>query len=84
MAHERYDTTHHAGATPEERVRNRLKPSAEPQRGPGAQVKVGDGPNRTITTIHQSANTRQHGPDHKGEPGIDGKMRGPANPKGQY
>jgi hypothetical protein len=83
MAHEKYDTSHHLGATPEERIRNRLRPSAEPQRGPGAQVKVGDGPNRTITTIHQSANTRQHGPDHKGEGNIFGEARGPANPEGQ-
>jgi hypothetical protein len=83
MAYEKYNTSHHAGATPEERVRNRLKPSAEPQRGPGAQVKVGDGPNRTITTIHQSANTRQHGPDHKGEGNIYGQPRGPANTRGE-
>jgi len=29
MAEERYDRGHHAGATPEERIRNRLKTSAE-------------------------------------------------------
>jgi hypothetical protein len=60
----------------EERIRNRLKPSAEPQRGNGPQTTVGSGPNRTITTIHHSANTRQHGDVHKGEPGVDGKPRG--------
>ena len=75
MAHEKYNTSHHAGATPEERVRNRLKTSAEPQRGPGAQVKVGDGPNRTITTIHESANTRKHGEDVHGVD-IHGNRRG--------
>jgi len=50
----------------EERVRNRLKPSAEPERGAGPQVTVGSGPNRTITTIHNSANTRKHGEDVHG------------------
>jgi hypothetical protein len=79
----KYDTTHHAGATPEARIRNRLKPSAEPQRGPGAQVTNGSGPTRTVTTIHQSANTRQHGPDHKGEGNIFGEKRGPANRTGE-
>jgi hypothetical protein len=75
MAEERYNTSHHAGATPGERIRNRLRPSAEPQRGPGAQVKVGDGPNRTITTIHESANTRKHGEDVHGVD-IHGNRRG--------
>jgi hypothetical protein len=61
----------------EERIRNRLKPSAEPQRSPGApQVTVGTGPTRTVTTIHHTANTRQHGEGHSGEGGIDGKPRG--------
>jgi hypothetical protein len=72
-------THHDHPSSMEERIRNRLKPSAEPQRGSGAQVKLGDGPNRTITTIHPSANTRQHGDVHPGEPGVDGRMRGPAN-----
>ena len=75
MAEERYDRGHHAGANAAERIRNRLKTSAEPQRGSGAQVKVGDGPNRTITTVHPSANTRQHG---EGVQGVDihGNRRG--------
>jgi hypothetical protein len=61
----------------EERVRNRLKPSAEPQRSPGApQVTVGTGPTRTVTTIHHTANTRQHGEGHPGEGDISGKPRG--------
>ena len=75
MAEERYDRSHHLGGTPEEPIRNRLRPSAEPQRGPGAQVKVGDGPNRTITTIHESANTRKHGEDVHGVD-IHGNRRG--------
>ena len=76
MAEERYDRGHHASATPEERIRNRLKTSAEPQRGSGAQVKLGDGPTRTVTTVHPSGNTRQHGDVHPGEPDIQGNRRG--------
>jgi hypothetical protein len=67
----------------EERIKRRLRPSAEPQRGSGDQAIVGSGPNRTITTIHNSGNMRQHGPDNKGEGGIDGKSRGPANRRGE-
>jgi hypothetical protein len=43
---------------------------------------VGSGPNRTITTIHNSGNMRQHGADAIGH-GIDGKVRGPANRNGE-
>jgi hypothetical protein len=67
----------------EERIRNRLKTSAEPQRGSGAQVKLGDGPTRVVTTVHPSANTRQHGEDNKGEGDIYGRPRGPANTRGE-
>jgi hypothetical protein len=66
----------------EERIRNRLKTSAEPQRGSGAQVKLGDGPTRVVTTIHNTANTRQHGEDAKGVD-IYGNDRGPANRDGE-
>jgi len=66
-------------ASMDERIRRRLDTSAEPQRGSGAQVKPGDGPTRVVTTIHNSANTRTHGETNKGEPGIDGRMRGPAD-----
>jgi hypothetical protein len=47
-------------------------------------VQKGSGPTRAFTNIHHPGSARQHGADHPGEPGIDGKMRGPANPKGQY
>jgi hypothetical protein len=73
MVEERYDRGHHLGGTPAERIRNRLKPSAEPQRGDGAQVTVGNSPNRTITTVHRSANVRQHGDGRPGEGKIGGR-----------
>jgi hypothetical protein len=60
----------------EQRIRDRLKPSAEPQRGAGPQVTVGSGPTRTVTTIHHTANTRQHGQGDPGEGDISGNKRG--------
>jgi hypothetical protein len=60
----------------EQRIRDRLKPSAEPQRGAGPQVTVGSGPTRTVTTIHHTANTRRHGEGHPGEGDISGNKRG--------
>jgi hypothetical protein len=53
MAEERYKP-HHAGNTAEQRIANRLKPSAGSDCG-DVQVTKGSGPNRTITTIHHSA-----------------------------
>jgi len=83
MAEEKYDRGHHLGATPEERIRNRLKTSTEPQRGPGShQVTVGNSPNRTVTTVHPNANTRQHGED-RGGVDIHGRPRASANPRGE-
>ena len=48
----RYNKNHHAGATPEARISNRLRNS-----GGGADVVVhkGDGPTRTITNVHHAA-----------------------------
>jgi len=47
-------------------------------------IKSGEGVRRVYHNIHLSGSAKQHGDDHKGEPGIDGRMRGPANTKGQY
>ena len=47
-------------------------------------IKSGEGVRRVFHNIHLSGSAKQHGSDNKGEPGIDGRMRGPANPKGQY
>jgi hypothetical protein len=58
MGEVKYDTSHHAGATPEARIANRLKPSAGEGCG-DVQVTKGTGPNRTVTTIHHSAG-QQH------------------------
>lgn len=69
-------------ASMEERIRRRLRNSG----GEEADriVKTGDGPQRVFHNLHNPGSARQHGADNQGDPGIDGKMRGPANPKGQY
>jgi hypothetical protein len=46
-------------------------------------IKSGDGVRRVFHNIHLHGHQAQHGNDNKGEPGVDGKMRGPANPKGE-
>jgi hypothetical protein len=59
----------------EQRINNRLKPSA----GAGAgdvQVTKGTGPTRTVTTIHHCAGARQHGDGNPGEGDINGNKRG--------
>jgi hypothetical protein len=78
----KYDKSHHAGGTPEARIASRLRNSG----GEEADhiVQKGSGPTRAFTNIHNPGSARQHGNDNKGEPGIDGRLRGPANPRGQY
>jgi hypothetical protein len=42
-------------------------------------VKTGDGERRTYHNVHLSGHQAQHGETNKGEPGVDGRMRGPAD-----
>ena len=42
-------------------------------------IKSGDGVRRVFHNIHLHGHQAQHGADHPGEPGIDGRMRGPAD-----
>ena len=46
-------------------------------------IKSGDGVRRVFHNIHLHGHQAQHGDDNRGEPGIDGKMRGPANRQGE-
>ena len=73
---------HHSGDTPEARITARLRNSG----GEEADhiVQKGSGPTRTYHNIHNPGSARQHGADNRGEPGIDGKLRGPANRTGEY
>jgi hypothetical protein len=61
----KYDRTHHAGATAEARIANRLKNSGD--MGADHSVVHGTGPTRTHTNIHRSGHQAQHGPEAKGE-----------------
>jgi hypothetical protein len=81
MAEIKYDTSHHAGATPEARIANRLRNSG----GDEADhvVQKGSGPTRAFTNVHEKGNVMQRGKDHPGEGDIFNRPRGVANPKGQ-
>jgi hypothetical protein len=65
----------------EERVRRRYKNSGGEESD--STTKVGEGPNRLFHNQHNKGNVMQRSKDNKGEPGVDGKMRGPANRTGE-
>jgi len=46
-------------------------------------IKSGEGVRRVFHNIHLSGSAKQHGAYNRGEPVIDGQMRGPANTRGQ-
>ena len=72
----KYDTKHHAGATPEARIANRLKPSAGDDCG-DVQVTKGTGPTRTVTSIHHSGHQQhaKHSADERREAAPHATMR---------
>ena len=74
MVETKYNTSHHAGATPEARIANRLRNSG----GEEADhiTKQGDGPTRVFHNIHNPGSARQHGEGNPGEGSITGKPRG--------
>jgi hypothetical protein len=80
MGETKYRQDHHAGATPEARIANRLRNSGDSANA-DVVVKKGDSPLRTYTNIHHSR-VHSYGPDAKGV-GIDGHERGPANRRGE-
>jgi hypothetical protein len=71
----------HSGKSMEQRVADRLKTSGDVAHSDVHTVH-GTGPTRAHTHIHHSRVT-SYGEDNKGEPGVDGAMRGPANPRGE-
>jgi hypothetical protein len=77
MSEVKYNTSHHAGATPEARIANRLKNSGDVANADHHAVH-GTGPVRTHTNIHHYGSAKRHGEVNRGEGSIDGKMRGPA------
>jgi hypothetical protein len=71
----------HSGKSMDQRVADRLRNSGDAAHADHHNVH-GTGPTRAHTNIHHSRVT-SYGEDNKGEPGIDGKMRTVANPKGE-
>jgi hypothetical protein len=69
----KYDRSHHAGATPEARIANRLRNSGDVANSDHV-VQKGSGPTRTFTNIDNSRQHR-HGPGHPGEGSIIGTKR---------
>jgi hypothetical protein len=80
MGETKYNTSHHAGGTPEARIASRLRNSGDVANS-SHSVGHGSGPTRTYTNIHHSR-VHSYGGDAKGV-GIDGKPRGPANSRGE-
>jgi hypothetical protein len=75
MAQEvKYNTSHHAGGTPEARIASRLRNSG----GEEADhiVQKGTGPTRTFTNVHNPGSARQRGSGNPGEGDIRGNKRG--------
>jgi hypothetical protein len=74
----RYDTSHPAGATPEQRIANRLKTSGDVKHA-DVSTSHGTGPTRTNTHIFHAAN---HVPV-RGVPDFGSEMPGHVSKKDQ-
>jgi hypothetical protein len=66
----------------EQRLSDRLKNSGD-EKNADIVTKHGEGARRTFHNIFHGGTAKSHGEDNKGEPGIDGRMRGPANSQGE-
>jgi hypothetical protein len=60
-----------SGKSNEQRIADRLKGSSTAD----TIAKHGDGPTRTITSVHHSGSAKQHGPANEGEANIIGGKR---------
>ena len=75
MAQEvKYNTSHHAGATPEARIASRLRNSGDAKHADHSVVH-GTGPTRTHSNVFNSRN-QQYGEGHPGEGDVNGNKRG--------
>ena len=74
MTEVKYNTSHHAGGTPEARIASRLRNSGDTKNADHV-VQKGDGPTRAFTNIHNSRQ-RTHGEGNPGEGDIQGNKRG--------
>ena len=73
MVETKYNANHHAGATPEARVQNRLKNSGGEEAD--YSFKVGDGMRRQWHNVHNSGTAGRHGNVNEGEGSITGGKR---------
>jgi hypothetical protein len=73
MAETKYNTSHHAGGTPEARIASRLRNSGDVKNSEHSVVH-GTGPTRTYTNIHHSR-VHTHGVPNRGEGDISGHPR---------
>jgi len=69
----KYNTSHHAGADADARIRHRLRPSNDTANADSVTT-VGHSPTRTVTSVHHSRVT-QYGEDVHGVD-IHGNKRG--------
>ena len=72
MVETKYNTSHHAGGTPEARIANRLKNSG----GEEAHHHAVHGTGPTRTNIRSTGNVQQRGSGNPGEGDIHGNKRG--------
>jgi hypothetical protein len=63
-----------SGKSNEQRIADRLKGSNDSSTA-DTIAKHGDGPTRTITSVHHSGSAKQHGPANEGEANIIGGKR---------
>jgi hypothetical protein len=61
-------------ASMEHRIAKKLDSSCD-SKNSDVYTTQGTGPQRVHTSIHYSGSAKQHGPDNKGEAGIDGQKR---------
>jgi len=80
MGETKYNTSHHAGANAEARIRSRLRPSNDTAHAQSVTT-VGNSPNRTVTSVHHSR-VHSYGED-RGGVDIFQRPRGPANSSGE-
>jgi hypothetical protein len=70
----KYDKGHHAGATPEARIANRLRNSGDTKNADHV-VQTGHSPTRVFHNVHHTRNTDYGKPDDSGRD-VDGDERG--------
>jgi len=69
----KYNTSHHAGANADARIKHRLRPSNDTANADSVTT-TGHSPTRAVTSVHHSRN-QQYGEGHPGEGSISGHKR---------